>query len=176
MSAASLPTPRRARAERRPASPAPDPDRLARLLVQVWLEVQHGRRPFSQLSPLVTPALRRRLFAQLPRRPVLGGAPRIRVARVIACFPASDVFEASVLVEQDERTTAVAVRLERHRGAWRAVELTAPEQGLTPLTTASLPRPTGPPRDAFDEVLEGDTSSYVSRNRRPDGRRQSSRP
>lgn len=131
---------------------APDPERLARLLVQVWLEVVHGRRPFSQLRPLVTPALRRRLLAQLPRRPVLDGAPSIRVRRVIHCSPSDGVCEAAVLVEQQGRTTAVAVRLERHRGAWRAIELTAPEAGLTPLATAVPARPPSPP-DAFDEAL-----------------------
>lgn len=142
---------RRPRATRQPA--APDPDRLARLLVQVWLEVVHGRRPFAQLHPLVTPALRRRLVAQLPRRPILDGAPYIRVRRVVPCAPSDDVYEASVLVERQGRTTAVAVRLERHRGAWRAVELTAPEAGLAPLTSTFPTRPTAPPPDAFDEVL-----------------------
>ena len=160
---------------REPAAPStprkattPDPDRLARLLVRVWLEVRHGRRPFAQLSPLVAPALRRRLLTQLPRRPILNGAPRIRIGRVIACRPSADVCEAAVLVEHAGRTTAVAVRLERHRGAWRAVELTAPEAGLRPLTTGSLPRPTGPPRDAFDEARDEEEATRQ--------RRSSSRP
>jgi hypothetical protein len=156
------PTPRRAAATTPRTATAPDPDRLARLLVRTWLEVRHGRRPFAQLSPLVAPALRRRLLTQLPRRPILDGAPCIRIGRVIACQPLVDVYEAAVLVERDGRTTAVAVRLERHRGAWRAVELTAPEAGLNPLTTASRSRPAGRPRDAFDEARDEE----IARQRR----------
>lgn len=162
MSRAPAPTSRQTAATTPRKATAPDPERLARLLVRVWLEVRHGRRPFAQLSPLVAPALRRRLLTQLPRRPILDGAPCIRVVRVIGCRPQPDVYEAAVLVERDSRTTAVAVRLEQHYGAWRAVELTAPEEGLRPLTTASLPRPTGPPRDAFDEARDEE----IARQRR----------
>lgn len=138
----------------RPSS-APDPERLARLLVQVWFEVRGGRRPFRQLAPLVAPALRRRLVAQLPRRPPgQRPAPRVEVRRVVVTHPCDQVYEMCVLVERGGRVTAVAVRLERRHGAWRAVELTAPEAGLPPLGTTSGV-PDTPPRDAFDEVLDG---------------------
>ncbi len=146
--------PRTTRPPTTPRGPVgPDPDRLARLLTQVWFEVRSGRRPFAQLAPLVAPALRRRLLAQLPRGPWTRPPPVARIHRVISASPSTLAHEASVLVEQDGRITAVAVRLERHHGAWRAVELTAPEAGLTPLVTASHPTYTRP-RDAFDEVLE----------------------
>jgi hypothetical protein len=130
--------------------PGPTPDRLAKVLVQVWLEVRAGRRPLSQLDPLLAPAARRRLAAQLPARPD-AATPIGRVQRVRSCAPTRDACEASVLVRQDARTTAFAVRLERHRGIWRAVELTAPEAGLAPLPTASLGTD-APLRDAFDEA------------------------
>jgi hypothetical protein len=71
---------------------------------------------------------------------------------VSAVSPSRGVCEAAVVVEQGGRITAIAVRVERHRGAWRAVELTAPESGLPPLRTASLPDD-HPVSDAFDEVL-----------------------
>jgi hypothetical protein len=130
--------------------PGPAPDRLAHVLVQVWLEVRAGRRPLSQLDPLLAPAARRRLAAQLPTR----ADPAIavgRVQRVRSYAPTRDACEASVLVRHGARTTAFAVRLERHRGIWRAVELTAPEAGLAPLPTASLGID-APLRDAFDEA------------------------
>jgi hypothetical protein len=138
------------RLELRP--PGPDPARLASLLVRVWLEVRAGRRPIAQLTPLVAPAARRRLAAQLARSAKDGGAAaRVRTVRTFA--PGPDACEASVLVDQGGRTTALAVRLERHRGAWRAVELTAPETGLPALPTASLGVDV-PVRDAFDEAAE----------------------
>lgn len=139
-----------------PAAPtAPDPEGLARLLVRVWFEIQAGRRPFNQLAPLVSPALRRRLLSQLPRA---SGSrrrqPAATIRRVIVTCPRQEAFEMCVLVERDGRVTAVALRLERRRGAWRAVDMTAPEAGLRPL--ASTTGPSAPPvRDAFDEVLEG---------------------
>ena len=143
----------------RPVAPsgptAPDPEGLARLLVRVWFETQAGRRPFNQLAPLVSPALRRRLLSQLPRasgsrRP----QPAATIRRVVVTCPRQEAFEMCVLVERDGRVTAVALRLERHRGAWRAVDMTAPEAGLLPLASPTETS-TRPARDAFDEVLEG---------------------
>lgn len=142
----------------RPATPrppsAPDPERLARLLVRVWFEVQAGRRPFKQLAPLVAPALHRRLSSQLPRRrhdrPPMSAAT---IRRVVVTCPREDAYELCVLVEREGRVTAVALRLERRHGAWRAVDMTAPESGLQPLV--SVDKAMAPPRDAFDEVLGG---------------------
>lgn len=133
--------------------PGPDPARLAGLLARAWLEVREGRRPLRQLAPLVAPSVQRRLLAQMPTVPPPPRSPRARVRRVVATTPSRNACEAVVLIEQGARTTAIAVRLERHRGAWRVVELTAPETGFRPLTTASLPAG-APRRDAFDEVLE----------------------
>ena len=143
--------------DRRPLGgrpPGPDPVRLAGLLARAWLEVRTGHRPLSQLAPLVSPAARRRLASQLPDRPAtrhLGPPPRVR--RLIEFTPAPGIREVTVLIEHSGRTTAIAVRMERHRGAWRAVELTAPEAGLAPLPTASL-ADDHVVRDAFDEVFD----------------------
>lgn len=130
-----------------------EPERLAGILARAWLEVLCGRRALAQLAPLVAPAVRRRLAAQLPTITERRGDAGARVRRVVARWPTAAACEATVLVEQAGRTTALAIRLEQHRGAWRAVELTAPEAGLPPLPTASLPV-NHQPRDAFDDVLE----------------------
>ena len=131
----------------------PDPIRLAGLLARAWMEVRAGHRPVAQLDGLISPAARRRLRHQLPP----AGAPRpsghVRIARLIGSAPAPGVREVAVLVEHEQRLTAIAVRMERHRGSWRATELTAPEAGLRALPTSSVAT-TGRPRDAFDEVFE----------------------
>ncbi|MBS3942130.1 MAG: hypothetical protein KG028_14315 [Actinobacteria bacterium] len=144
------PSTRPARGPRTSGTDGPRPQRLAGLLVGVWLEVRAGLRPLRQLEPLVTPVVYRRLRQQLPG--VRDLAPPARVSRVRVCSPAPGVCEAAVTVTANGRTTAVAVRLEHHLGRWRAVELTAPESGLAALTTSTLP-PGWRPRDAFDEVL-----------------------
>ncbi|MFA9445097.1 Rv3235 family protein [Egicoccus sp. AB-alg6-2] len=159
---ARRPVRRSARDTHRPPPSAPDPRRLARLLVRVWLEVRAGVRPLAQLEPLVTPVVYRRLAGQL--LPSRTSKPVARVVAVRGCSPAAGVCEAAVTVTDGVRTTAVAVRLERHLGRWRAVELTAPEAGLGPLTTRPLP-PGWRSRDAFDEVLEPDEVPTVPRPR-----------
>ena len=143
--------PRHRPADRRP--PDPDPARLAAVLSRAWLEVHAGRRSLTQLRPLLSPATYRRLATQLRTTPPAPGGDGPHVRRVVATQPAPGACEATVLVERGGRISAIAIRLERHRGAWRAVELTAPEAGLPPLPTRSLPR-NHRPRDAFDEVLE----------------------
>jgi hypothetical protein len=132
--------------------PGPDPCRLAGMLARSWLEVRERRRPLAQLAPLLAPSLQRRLEHQLMRSAPSRYHPT-RVRRVTASWPSTDACEAAVVVERGGRTTAIAVRLERHLGAWRVVELTAPEDGLPPLPTASLPAGHRR-RDAFDEALE----------------------
>ncbi|MFO7779753.1 MAG: Rv3235 family protein [Nitriliruptoraceae bacterium] len=129
-----------------------DPVRIAAMLVAAWSEVRTGQRPFAQLTPLLSPAARRRLAVQVPPRSP-ATRRRVRVHKVVARRPRPDACEAVVLVRRDARITAIAVRLERHLGHWRAVELTAPEAGLTALPTASLPAGHRC-RDAFDEVGE----------------------
>lgn len=139
---------------REPATshPGPEPARLAGLLARGWLEVRARRRPLRQLAPHLAPAVLRRLEAQVAPPGDRAAAQPARVRRITATRPSQTACEAVVVVEQGGRTTAIAVRLERHRGAWRAVELAAPESGLPALRTASRAS-TRPRPDAFDEVL-----------------------
>lgn len=140
--------------ERTPATdlPGPDPVRLAGLLARTWLEVRARRRPLAQLRPLLSPAVRQRLTTQVAPLDDARARQPARVRRVVATTPCSHACEAVVVVAQGGRTTAIAIRLERHRGRWRAVELAAPEAGLPAMRTASSPHDTRPV-DAFDEVL-----------------------
>lgn len=128
----------------------PDPARLAALLARAWAEVRSGARPLAQLAPHATPAVLRRLRVAA-RRPLPQGP--VRVLRVRVDTPAHDVREVAVVLQHPGRICAVVVRLERHRGRWRVVELCSPDDGLPTLRTASLPYG-GRPRDAFDEVEE----------------------
>lgn len=130
------------------------PARFAAVLVRAHGEVAAGRRPFPQLEDVLAPGLARRLAAQLRTCGPRPGDPP-RVTRVLVGEPTpSGAHEATVLVDRDGRTGAVAVRIERHHGRWRATELTAPEDGYAPLPTASAPLPAGGRRDAFDEAAD----------------------
>ncbi|MEX1177377.1 MAG: Rv3235 family protein [Nitriliruptor sp.] len=138
---------------RRPTTPrpsrGPDPARFVAMLVRASSEVAAGRRPLAQLEPVLAPTLLRRLAVQL-RGARLEELPEVRRVLVAAPTPSGAV-EATALIETCGRVTALAVRLERHHGAWRATELTAPESGFAPLRTRSDPLVgTGP--DAFDEA------------------------
>lgn len=132
--------------------PGPEPARLAGFLARAWLEVRARRRPLEQLAPHLSPAVRRRLATQIVGPDARLAHQTVRVRRVVASAPCPRVYEAVVVITQGGRTTAIAVRLEHHRGRWRAVELAAPEAGLPALRTASAP-PHHQPADAFDEVL-----------------------
>jgi hypothetical protein len=128
----------------------PDPDRLAALLARAWAEIRSGARPAAQLAPHATPAVIRRLRA-CARRPLPRGP--VRVLRIRSDRPSADACEVAVVLQHPARICAVVVRLERHRGRWRVVELTSPDDGLPALRTASMPH-AGRPRDAFDEVFD----------------------
>lgn len=140
--------------DRRP--PKGDPARLAALLTLVWLEIRAGRRPASQITPLTAPALRRRLYARIPSASQLAGSPVASIRHVRSFAPTPEAREVTVIVAEGQRVVGYAVRIEQHHGAWRAVELAAPDDGLPALRTASRATPPPMPVDAFDEVLAGE--------------------
>jgi len=132
----------------------PDPVRLARAVVVTWLEIEAGRRPLEQLAPLLAPVIARRIAASVRdnrRRGVVTWGPGADT--VVACHGQSldeGSCDAVVVVRTGRRIAAVAVRLERHRGAWRVVELARPEDGYDAVRTASLPD--APPTAALSEA------------------------
>jgi hypothetical protein len=105
--------------------PMPDPTPLCCAMVQAAVEGLRGVRPLAQLTRWVTPEVYEHLqiraeLVQRAGRPVAAraGIRRIRLFRI-----GDDVAEASVVVDDGPRVRAVAIRLEGHRGRWRAVVL-----------------------------------------------------
>ncbi|MBO9555530.1 Rv3235 family protein [Cellulomonas sp.] len=110
--------------EDRGTSPRGDVVALAGLIAQATVEVLGGRRSPGQLARWVTPGVYESVHqrAALTVR-VLGprGATRPpAVRRVRVCTIDAHAHEASVVVEDGTQVRAVALRIESHRGAWRA--------------------------------------------------------
>lgn len=123
-------------------SPSLDPRQACCMVALAAVEVLAGTRPLAQLARWVTPevydALARRAALTAPRTRVLdplaapadlvrgGDAPQVRrpsVRRVRACAVGPHSLEASVVVAHADRVRAVAVRLTRSTGRWRASAL-----------------------------------------------------
>ncbi|WP_205710942.1 Rv3235 family protein [Isoptericola sp. BMS4] len=110
--------------------PLPDPTAQCCSMVRAAVEVLRGERPAHHLARWVSPQVREQLVerAQLLRaaapsagrratsRPVL--VRRVRLLRL-----GDDAAEATVVLDDDGRVRAAAVRLEARRGVWRAVVL-----------------------------------------------------
>lgn len=106
------------------AAPVSDPSALCCSVVQAAVEVLRGIRPLAQLSRWLTPEV----YEALARRREIttaGGAPtstlqaRIRRARVIRV--SESAAEATVIVQDEHRVRAAAIRVEHLRGNWRVV-------------------------------------------------------
>ena len=101
----------------------PDPQTWAGTVALACVEALLGTRPATQLhrwlDPEVFTALHRRaaLAARIRHYPPRGRAVRIR--RVRPCRVGPGVWEAAVVLVEDCRVRAAAVRIEEHRGHWR---------------------------------------------------------
>ncbi|MEL7976953.1 Rv3235 family protein [Isoptericola sp. F-RaC21] len=110
-------------------APLPDPTAQCCTVVRAAVEVLRGERPASQLARWVTPQVR----DQLAERARIGLAHDLRrgeehhrpvqVRRVRLVRLGEDVAEATVVLDDDGRVRAAAVRLEARRGAWRVAVL-----------------------------------------------------
>lgn len=101
---------------------APDPTRLCGAVVLAAVESLSGGRPVLQLARWVSPAV----YESLARRCSTPGARPTRrptVRSTVLSRVASTVAEASVVVHDGTRVRAAAVRMELHRGTWRATVL-----------------------------------------------------
>jgi len=115
----------------REATPAPLPDPTAQCcaVVRAAVEVLRGERPAAQLARWVTPQVRDQL-AERARIGLAHGGPHraehnlpVQVRRVRLVRLGEDVAEATVVLDDDGRVRAAAVRLEARRGAWRVAVL-----------------------------------------------------
>jgi hypothetical protein len=105
----------------------PDPEQWAGALVRSAVEALCGIRPTAQLARWLSADL----YESLARRAGLAvrilGRPtvsrRAAVRRVHVCRVVPGVVEASVVVHDGSHLRAAAVRLEVHRGRWRATAL-----------------------------------------------------
>jgi hypothetical protein len=103
--------------------PLPDPTPLCCAMVQAAVEGLRGVRPLAQLTRWVSPEVYEllQLRAELVQRAGHPAASHAGIRRIRLFRIGDDVAEASVVVDDGPRVRAVAVRLEGHRGRWRAV-------------------------------------------------------
>jgi hypothetical protein len=105
----------------------PDPAQWAGALVRSAVEALCGIRPAAQLARWLSADLydslarRAGLAVRILGRPAV--ARRAAVRRVHVCRIVPGVVEASVVVHDGSHLRAAAVRLEVHRGRWRATAL-----------------------------------------------------
>lgn len=105
---------------------------------RAFLEVEAGRRPRRQLTPIMSPELATRLAAVWVRQ----GQPPGRVLRVRGSRVTRDRYEAAALVARGDRAGVLAVALLHRAGAWRVVEAARPEDPY-PLPCAPPASPAG---------------------------------
>ncbi|WP_420112613.1 Rv3235 family protein [Pseudactinotalea sp.] len=102
----------------------PDPATWSGTLVRTCVEVLLGARPSAQLARWLTADL----YEMLSRRAGVGSAMpttarRVRVVRVHTHAVSETCHEASVVIHDGHRVRAAAIRIEIHRGRWRATAL-----------------------------------------------------
>jgi len=119
VTAADWPVP--ARAAREPEPELRDPVPVCGAVVVAAIEALRGARPLAQLARWVSPEVYEALSRAIAPTPVTGR--RAVVWRVRVSRPQPTVAEGSVVVHDGTRVRAAAVRLEAHRGAWRATVL-----------------------------------------------------
>lgn len=131
-----------------PAAPTPAAPTLAglprpRLLAMaefftvLFLEVEAGRRPRSQLRRFMSP----HLYARLDQCWLLDGDAEGQLRRITGQRTTATSFDTVALLTRGPRTTALACRLQRSRRGWLVEELCRPERGPLPLPAYRVPAP-----------------------------------
>jgi Family of unknown function (DUF6459) len=100
-----------------------DPRAAGRRLVTLVLEAFAGRRPVTQLQPLVTPQLFTALSGDRRPRWCTEGTSPLLITSVRVCEPVDGVAEVAAVARRAGRAHAVAARLEGIDGRWRCTTL-----------------------------------------------------
>lgn len=112
------------------SSPFRDPATLCLVVSYAACEIIAGTRPLAQLANFVTPAVldavaqRAKVASNRPQ--TSGSRPRINLTRVRKARVMNvnqKVTEATVIMQDNERVRAMALRAELHRGRWRVAVL-----------------------------------------------------
>lgn len=113
----------------------PDPALVLPALARLVTEVLAGRRPLSQVAPMMTPAVVVRLAARLQQhyRSDVVPTDRVLVQHAAACWVHDRACEGVVTIDDGQRTTALAIRIEHYDGRWRVAEVAGPEFEVAPL-------------------------------------------
>ena len=113
--------------DRPSAVPSADPAAVGCSIALAALEVLAGRRPVAQLARWLAPGVyealqvRAGLTVRVLRTPAGARRPVVRRFRVTPVI--ATTHEVTVVTDDAGRVRAVALRLEAHRGAWRATAL-----------------------------------------------------
>lgn len=99
-----------------------DPTQLCGAIVLAAVEALTGARPLVQLTRWVTPPVLEAIGARA-MEPGRVARRRASIRRIILARVSARAAEASVVVHDGTRVRAAAVRLELHRGSWRACVL-----------------------------------------------------
>jgi len=95
---------------------------MARAFVQLFLEVEAGRRSRELVEPLMIPPLAARVSPWW-----VSGSPPRRAGTARGTLIDPETFEAAVVAQGDRRSGVIAVRLERRGSNWRITQLARPE-------------------------------------------------
>ncbi|WP_051196583.1 Rv3235 family protein [Jonesia quinghaiensis] len=105
-----------------------DPTALCCAVARSAVEAFHGIRPVHQLTQWLAPHILESLSARAHVRSTMndasqGGKKPVRVVRARVERVSPIAAEATVVIADGPRVRAVALRVEEHRGRWRAVDL-----------------------------------------------------
>ncbi len=111
----------------RTSTPVDDPAAWCGSIVRAAVEALSGSRPATQLARWLAADVYESLSRRAGLAVRINGRPRLVrravVRRVHLCRLDAHTAEASVVIQDGERVRAAAVRLEAHRGRWRATAL-----------------------------------------------------